>query len=135
MVCHVQACRNVVARAADRPLWNPGSESPAWLDGSLAGDYGFDPLGLGSDPEVLKYFVQAELVHARCAPSRATPFPCGPVALHLAVPLESLAEPRIITFNRHIRSTAPACLYLCAVSPCLAQLASSSLVSSPRSAS
>ena len=34
---------------------------------SLPGDYGFDPLGLGSDPEILKYFVQAELVHARFA--------------------------------------------------------------------
>lgn len=63
----VQAGRVVFARAADRPLWNPGNEAPAWLDGSLAGDYGFDPLGLGSDPETLKYFVQAELVHARYA--------------------------------------------------------------------
>ena len=62
----MQALRSVVARAADRPLWNPGSPAPEWLDGSLPGDYGFDPLGLGSDPDVLKYFQQAELVHARC---------------------------------------------------------------------
>lgn len=34
---------------------------------SLVGDYGFDPLGLGSDPEILKYFVQAELIHGRWA--------------------------------------------------------------------
>lgn len=34
---------------------------------SLAGDYGFDPLGLGEDPESLKWYVQAELVHARFA--------------------------------------------------------------------
>lgn len=33
----------------------------------LAGDYGFDPLGLGEDPESLKWYVQAELVHARFA--------------------------------------------------------------------
>lgn len=65
--------RSVVARAADtRPNWNPGSETPAWLDGSLPGDYGFDPLGLGSDPDALKYFVQAELVHARCVPHAAS---------------------------------------------------------------
>jgi light-harvesting complex I chlorophyll a/b binding protein 5 len=57
----------VARAAADRPLWNPGSDAPKWLDGSLPGDYGFDPLGLGSDPDALKYFVQAELVHGRFA--------------------------------------------------------------------
>lgn len=31
----------------DRPIWFPGSTPPAWLDGSLPGDFGFDPLGLG----------------------------------------------------------------------------------------
>ena len=35
--------------------------------GSLAGDYGFDPLGLGEDPEELRWYVQAELVHSRFA--------------------------------------------------------------------
>ncbi|KAG6601600.1 Chlorophyll a-b binding protein 7, chloroplastic, partial [Cucurbita argyrosperma subsp. sororia] len=30
----------------DRPLWFPGSTPPPWLDGSLPGDFGFDPLGL-----------------------------------------------------------------------------------------
>jgi hypothetical protein len=34
---------------------------------SLPGDFGFDPLGLGEDPESLKWYVQAELVHARFA--------------------------------------------------------------------
>lgn len=34
---------------------------------SLAGDFGFDPLGLGEDPENLRWYVQAELVHARFA--------------------------------------------------------------------
>eukprot|EP01025_Chloroclados_australasicus_P054746 TRINITY_DN6520_c0_g1_i5.p2 TRINITY_DN6520_c0_g1~~TRINITY_DN6520_c0_g1_i5.p2 ORF type:complete len:265 (-),score=40.17 TRINITY_DN6520_c0_g1_i5:260-1054(-) len=65
----VKGARGVAPRAAaaDRPLWNPGSTAPEWLDGSLAGDYGFDPLGLGSDPDALKYFVQAELVHGRFA--------------------------------------------------------------------
>jgi light-harvesting complex I chlorophyll a/b binding protein 2 len=34
----------------DRPLWFPGSSPPPWLDGSLPGDFGFDPLGLGNQP-------------------------------------------------------------------------------------
>jgi hypothetical protein len=33
----------------------------------LPGDYGFDPLGLGEQPEDLKWYVQAELVHCRFA--------------------------------------------------------------------
>lgn len=71
------APKRVVARASltqplpgageDRPLWLPGSKAPAHLDGSLAGDYGFDPLGLGADPEDLKFFVEAEIQHARWA--------------------------------------------------------------------
>jgi len=56
-----------VVASADRPVWYPGNDAPAYLDGSLAGDYGFDPLGLGSDPELLKWFVQAELQNARWA--------------------------------------------------------------------
>ncbi|CAN1295206.1 Chlorophyll a-b binding protein 7, chloroplastic [Linum perenne] len=51
----------------ERPIWFPGSTPPAWLDGSLPGDFGFDPLGLGSDPETLRWNVQAELVHCRWA--------------------------------------------------------------------
>ncbi|CAK0787177.1 hypothetical protein CVIRNUC_010393 [Coccomyxa viridis] len=63
----VQAVRNVVVSAADRQVWFPGNEPAAHLDGSMPGDYGFDPLSLGSDPKILKWFQQAELVHARTA--------------------------------------------------------------------
>ncbi|OAY50931.1 photosystem I chlorophyll a/b-binding protein 5, chloroplastic [Manihot esculenta] len=56
-----------VVRAQQRPTWLPGLDPPPYLDGTLAGDYGFDPLGLGEDPESLKWYVQAELVHARFA--------------------------------------------------------------------
>nr|QGW67519.1 light-harvesting chlorophyll a/b-binding protein [Hevea brasiliensis] len=56
-----------VVHAQQRPTWLPGLDPPPYLDGTLAGDYGFDPLGLGEDPESLKWFVQAELVHARFA--------------------------------------------------------------------
>ncbi|RAL41160.1 unnamed protein product [Cuscuta campestris] len=47
--------------------WLPGLTSPAYLDGSLPGDNGFDPLGLAEDPESLRWFVQAELVNGRWA--------------------------------------------------------------------
>merc|ERR1712224_199004 len=45
--------------------WFPGSSSPSYLDGKLAGDVGFDPLGLGSYEESLKWFRESELQHCR----------------------------------------------------------------------
>lgn len=55
---------NVVAR--DAP-WLPGLEAPAYLDGTLSGDNGFDPLGLGKNPDYLNWFVHAEVFHGRTA--------------------------------------------------------------------
>ncbi|XP_068643511.1 photosystem I chlorophyll a/b-binding protein 5, chloroplastic [Aristolochia californica] len=52
---------------AQRATWLPGLDPPPHLDGTLAGDFGFDPLGLGEDPESLRWYVQAELVHGRFA--------------------------------------------------------------------
>ncbi|XP_022862710.1 chlorophyll a-b binding protein 7, chloroplastic-like [Olea europaea var. sylvestris] len=63
----VQSVTVCAAADPDRPLWFPGSTPPPWLDGSLPGDFGFDPLGLSSDPESLKWNQQAELVHCRWA--------------------------------------------------------------------
>jgi len=57
----------VTVNAAARPLWRPGSKAPAWLDGSLPGDFGFDPLALGEQPAALKWYVQGELQNARWA--------------------------------------------------------------------
>ena len=56
-----------VEAAAARRSWAPGVAAPAHLDGSLAGDFGFDPLNLGKDPEALRWYVQSELVHGRTA--------------------------------------------------------------------
>ncbi|CAG9466741.1 unnamed protein product [Pedinophyceae sp. YPF-701] len=58
---------SVRVQAADRPVWFPGNEPAPHLDGSMPGDYGFDPLSLGSDPEYLKIWREAELQHARWA--------------------------------------------------------------------
>ncbi|KAK3278851.1 hypothetical protein CYMTET_13238 [Cymbomonas tetramitiformis] len=57
----------VSVRAEDRPLFFPGAVAPSYLDGSLAGDFGWDPLGLGADETALKWYRQAELMHARWA--------------------------------------------------------------------
>jgi len=62
------AARRVAAVTAEaRPVWFPGGEPAEHLDGSLPGDYGFDPLGLGAEPERLKWMQQAELMHCRWA--------------------------------------------------------------------
>ncbi|KAL7205968.1 hypothetical protein ACSBR2_018808 [Camellia fascicularis] len=63
----------VVAAVAPKKSWIPGVRGggnfidPEWLDGSLPGDYGFDPLGLGKDPAFLKWYREAELIHGRWA--------------------------------------------------------------------
>jgi len=40
---------------------------PKHLDGSLPGDFGFDPLGLGAEPALLARFREAEVIHGRWA--------------------------------------------------------------------
>jgi len=59
--------RVVHTRAKARQSWYPGTEFPEHLDGSMVGDNGFDPLGLGTDPETLVWYRQAELQHCRWA--------------------------------------------------------------------
>ncbi|KAJ6804650.1 light harvesting chlorophyll a/b binding protein 6 [Iris pallida] len=63
----------VAAAAASKKSWIPAVKGggnlvdPEWLDGSLPGDYGFDPLGLGKDPAFLRWYREAELIHGRWA--------------------------------------------------------------------
>jgi len=40
---------------AQRQVWFPGNKAPDYLDGSMPGDFGFDPLSLGSDPTFLRW--------------------------------------------------------------------------------
>ncbi|GFR49382.1 hypothetical protein Agub_g11433, partial [Astrephomene gubernaculifera] len=54
-------------RDASLPSWMPGATLPGYLDGTLPGDYGFDPLRLGADAGKLKWYAQAELMNARFA--------------------------------------------------------------------
>jgi light-harvesting complex II chlorophyll a/b binding protein 5 len=56
----------------DRALFLPGGllareDVPAYLDGTLPGDYGYDPLGLGKDDETVAKYRSNELLHARWA--------------------------------------------------------------------
>jgi light-harvesting complex II chlorophyll a/b binding protein 4 len=44
---------------SERPLWLPNTEPPAWLDGTMIGDRGFDPLGLGKPVEYVQYELDA----------------------------------------------------------------------------
>ena len=52
-----------------RPRWlgplSARQPPPPWLDGSLPGDYGWDPLALGRDPARLERYIELELLHAR----------------------------------------------------------------------
>ncbi|OUS44072.1 chlorophyll a/b-binding protein domain-containing protein [Ostreococcus tauri] len=63
-----RSTRSVAVRAAsDRELWYPGAVAPEYLNGSMAGDYGFDPLRLGANVETLPYLQEAELMNGRWA--------------------------------------------------------------------
>merc|ERR1711871_152782 len=55
------------AAKADRPMWYPGAKAPKYLDGSMEGDYGFDPLRLGQNENLVKYYREAELMNGRWA--------------------------------------------------------------------
>merc|ERR1712187_971736 len=56
----------------NRVLYLPGglidrTDIPTYLNGDLAGDHGYDPLGLGKDIEQVQKYREAELIHARWA--------------------------------------------------------------------
>jgi len=61
--------RTLVIRAEgpEGMSWYPGAEGPSYLDGSMPGDYGFDPLRLGGNASLLPYFQEAEIQNGRWA--------------------------------------------------------------------
>eukprot|EP01026_Neomeris_dumetosa_P066670 TRINITY_DN646_c2_g1_i1.p3 TRINITY_DN646_c2_g1~~TRINITY_DN646_c2_g1_i1.p3 ORF type:complete len:255 (-),score=59.70 TRINITY_DN646_c2_g1_i1:200-964(-) len=48
-------------------MWYPGATPPSYLDGTMAGDYGFDPLRLGANKDLLPWYKEAELTNGRWA--------------------------------------------------------------------
>ena len=58
---------NLFRRALHMHRIKDSTVAPSHLDGTLPGDFGFDPLGLGVDPARLKYYQEAELMNARWA--------------------------------------------------------------------
>jgi lactate racemase len=62
------APRGLASRREERDMWlGAVTVPPAHLDGSMPGDAGFDPLGLGVDPKRLAWYQEAELMHGRWA--------------------------------------------------------------------
>lgn len=62
-------------RAPRQAQWFPMLLSPSALDGSFAGDVGFDPLGFSSDKAAFNRMREAELKHARLAMLAAAGWP------------------------------------------------------------
>lgn len=64
-----------VRKAPRQAKWFPMLLAPTALDGSLAGDVGFDPLGFSKDKESLKWMREAEMKHSRLAMLGAAGWP------------------------------------------------------------
>merc|ERR1712118_177319 len=54
-------------RNNERPMWYPGVQAPPHLKGQMIGDYGFDPLRLGVNTELVPWYKEAELTKGRWA--------------------------------------------------------------------
>lgn len=48
-----------VTTGSERDLWLPNTLAPEWLDGSLIGDRGFDPLGLSKPVEFVQFDIDS----------------------------------------------------------------------------
>lgn len=62
-------------RAPRQAQWFPMLLSPPALDGSFAGDVGFDPLGFSKDKESMYRMREAEIKHSRLAMLAAAGWP------------------------------------------------------------
>jgi light-harvesting complex I chlorophyll a/b binding protein 5 len=61
------ACAASATGGSSRTTWLPNVEPPSYLNGTMPGDFGFDPLGLGADPARLKWYQEAEKTNGRWA--------------------------------------------------------------------
>lgn len=62
-------------KAPRQAEWLPLLLAPDYLDGSMGGDVGFDPLGLASKPGAILWMRDAEVKHARLAMLAAAGWP------------------------------------------------------------
>jgi len=62
-------------KAPRQAQWFPMLLAPSALDGTYAGDVGFDPLNLAKDKNTLAYMREAEIKHARLAMLAAAGWP------------------------------------------------------------
>ncbi|XP_056164421.1 chlorophyll a-b binding protein CP29.3, chloroplastic isoform X3 [Syzygium oleosum] len=73
----------------ERLVWFPGAEPPEWLDGTMVGDRGFDPFGLGKPAEYLQFELDSldqnlaknlagDVIGVRVDPSEVKPTPFQP---------------------------------------------------------
>lgn len=74
---------------SQRLVWFPGAKPPEWLDGTMIGDRGFDPLGFGKPAEYLQFDldsldqnlaknVAGEIIGTRVDPTEVKPTPFQP---------------------------------------------------------
>eukprot|EP00607_Mallomonas_marina_P003914 CAMPEP_0182436546 /NCGR_PEP_ID=MMETSP1167-20130531/82169_1 /TAXON_ID=2988 /ORGANISM="Mallomonas Sp, Strain CCMP3275" /LENGTH=249 /DNA_ID=CAMNT_0024628837 /DNA_START=81 /DNA_END=830 /DNA_ORIENTATION=- len=76
-VPEIPAITGVKPATALHAKWFPfgGVKAPLVLDGSMAGDVGFDPLGLAKSTKTLYWMREAEIKHARLAMLAAVGWP------------------------------------------------------------
>eukprot|EP00241_Pyramimonas_parkeae_P012713 CAMPEP_0114224538 /NCGR_PEP_ID=MMETSP0058-20121206/162_1 /TAXON_ID=36894 /ORGANISM="Pyramimonas parkeae, CCMP726" /LENGTH=262 /DNA_ID=CAMNT_0001335023 /DNA_START=181 /DNA_END=969 /DNA_ORIENTATION=+ len=84
------------AKVVMRDMWLPGADAPAHLDGKMAGDFGFDPLGLGADPKALSWYREAELQHCRWA-----------MAAVAGILAAEIANPNVFFYEAATKATLP----------------------------
>lgn len=65
----------VVAALPEKSMAMPFMDRPMFLDGSMAGDVGFDPIGFAKSSDDLMNFREAEVKHARLAMLAAAGWP------------------------------------------------------------
>merc|ERR1719440_1659910 len=77
----------------------PFMSRPSLLDGTLAGDVGFDPLGFADNPQNLQFYAQAEIKHARLAMLCAAGWPLSEL-FHKGLAEAGGAEPMLASGGR-----------------------------------
>ncbi len=83
-------------------LWLPNTERPAWLDGSMPGDRGFDPLGLAKPTEYLQVTAvpctpRQCRVHAPAQSCMASSLTCA--GIHTVGWLGHLVQPNFLSWG------------------------------------